>query len=59
LFYKGIKLINKFIKSVHRATLADEVVGETFLKVMGLLQPPASLFHPQILWRVLLANLKK
>ncbi|HEV7331808.1 MAG TPA: hypothetical protein VGN63_12285 [Flavisolibacter sp.] len=49
----GIRLINRYVASVHRATLRDEVVCGAFLKVMSLLKPPTSLFHPQILWRVL------
>jgi len=55
----GINLLNKFIESVHVASLTDEVVCETFLKVMGLLKPPVSLFHPRILWRVMMAKLKR
>ena len=51
----GIKLINKYVAKMHRATTKDEVVCEAFLKVMGLLKPPTSLFHPKILWKVLRA----
>ena len=40
-------------EQVHRAAIRDEVVCSAFLKVMGLLEPPALLFHPKILWRVL------
>ena len=52
----GIKLINKYVAQVHRATTKDEVVCGAFLKVMGLLKPPTSLFHPKILWRVMSAR---
>lgn len=48
----GIDLINKYIAKVHQATTRDEVVCGTFLKVMGLLEPPTVLFHPKMLWRV-------
>jgi 2-polyprenyl-6-methoxyphenol hydroxylase-like FAD-dependent oxidoreductase len=51
----AIRLINKYISKVHKATLKDEQVCEAFLKVMSLLKPPASLFHPKILWRVMRA----
>ena len=51
----GIKLINKYVAKIHRATTKDEVVCGAFLKVMGLLKPPASLFHPKILWKVMRA----
>ncbi|MEW6403652.1 MAG: FAD-binding protein [Chloroflexota bacterium] len=49
----GTDLINKYVAKVHRATLHDEVVGLAFLKVMNLMAPPPSLFHPRIVWRVL------
>lgn len=51
----GIDFINKYVARVHQATLKDEVVCEAFLKVMSLLEPPTSLFHPRILWRVMRA----
>jgi 2-polyprenyl-6-methoxyphenol hydroxylase-like FAD-dependent oxidoreductase len=48
----GIDFINRYVARVHRATLGDIVVGEAFLKVMNLMAPPISLFHPRIVWRV-------
>ena len=51
----AIGFINKYVSRVHRATLTDEVVCRAFLKVMSLLAPPTSLFHPRILWRVMRA----
>jgi 2-polyprenyl-6-methoxyphenol hydroxylase-like FAD-dependent oxidoreductase len=49
----GVDLLNRYVAWVHRATLRDVVVGEAFFKVMNLITPPISLFHPRILWRVL------
>ena len=49
----GTDFINQYVAKVHRVTLHDEVVGEAFLKVMNLMAPPPSLFHPRIVWRVL------
>lgn len=49
----GTDLINRYIGCVHRATHHDPVVGAAFLSVMNLIEPPRSLFHPRILWRVL------
>jgi 2-polyprenyl-6-methoxyphenol hydroxylase-like FAD-dependent oxidoreductase len=51
----AIAFINKYVGRVHRASLKDEVVCKAFLKVMSLLEPPTSLFHPRILWRVMRA----
>ena len=52
----GIDLLNRYIAMVHRATLVDVEVCRAFLKVMNLIEPPASLMAPQILLRVLRAN---
>ena len=52
----GTDFINRYVAKVHRATLYDEVVGEAFLKVMNLMAPPPSLFHPRSVWRVLRAK---
>jgi 2-polyprenyl-6-methoxyphenol hydroxylase-like FAD-dependent oxidoreductase len=49
----GVDLLNRYVAWVHRATLRDVVVGKAFFKVMNLISPPSSLFHPRILWRVL------
>lgn len=52
----GIGLINKYVSLVHKATIRDEVVCRTFLKVMGLIDSPAKLLHPKIVWRTLKAK---
>jgi 2-polyprenyl-6-methoxyphenol hydroxylase-like FAD-dependent oxidoreductase len=52
----GINMVNKYITQVHRATIKDEIVCKAFLKVMALLEPPASLFQPGILWRVMVKS---
>lgn len=51
----GIGLVNKYVSLVHKATISDEVVCKTFLKVMGLIDSPAKLLHPKIVWRILRA----
>jgi 2-polyprenyl-6-methoxyphenol hydroxylase-like FAD-dependent oxidoreductase len=48
----GTDLINAYVTHVHRATHQDTVVYAEFLKVMNLMQPPASLLKPAIAWRV-------
>lgn len=52
----GIKLMNKYVSLVHKATIKDEEVCRTFLKVMGLIDSPAKLLHPKIMWRILRAK---
>jgi 2-polyprenyl-6-methoxyphenol hydroxylase-like FAD-dependent oxidoreductase len=51
----GIDFINRYVTRLHKATLKDKVVSEAFLNVMSMLKPPASLFHPRIFWRVMVA----
>ena len=53
----GIGLVNKFVSLVHRATIKDEVVCRTFLKVMGLIDPPTKLLRPNIVWRIVKASI--
>jgi 2-polyprenyl-6-methoxyphenol hydroxylase-like FAD-dependent oxidoreductase len=48
----GTDLVNSYVAMVHRATLNDPIVGAAFLKVMNMIEPPTSLFHPQMLYRV-------
>lgn len=52
----AVDWINAYVARVHRATHRDPVVYDAFLKVMNLLAPPASLFTPQIVLRVLRAG---
>ena len=52
----GTDFVNAYGARVHRATHHDPVVLGEFLKVMNLVQPPASLFHPRVVWRVLRAG---
>ncbi len=52
----GIDLLNRYVAAVHRATLVDPEVCRAFLKVMNLIEPPASLMAPGILFRVIRAN---
>ncbi|MFD2999332.1 FAD-dependent oxidoreductase [Pontibacter toksunensis] len=49
----GTDFINAYMNQVHRATHRDPAVGAAFLKVVNMIEPPASLLSPSILWRVL------
>jgi 2-polyprenyl-6-methoxyphenol hydroxylase-like FAD-dependent oxidoreductase len=52
----GVEILNHYVKRLHQATLRDRVVGDAFFKVMNLMTPPSTLFHPQIVWRLLMAR---
>jgi len=55
----SVDFINAYVTKVHRATHHDPVVQKEFLKVMNLMQPPSSLFHPKVLVRVLRGGRKQ
>jgi len=46
-------ILNAYVVRVHKATQHDPVVYRQFLRVMNLMDPPASLMSPRIMWRVL------
>jgi len=45
-------LLNAYVIKVHKVTQRDPVVYGQFLRVMNLMDPPASLMSPGIMWRV-------
>ncbi|MDQ4131409.1 MAG: hypothetical protein M3133_10565, partial [Actinomycetota bacterium] len=49
----GTDLINWYMGQVHRAATRDPEVYHAFLHVMNLMRPPAALFHPRIVLRVM------
>ncbi|HEU5088410.1 MAG TPA: hypothetical protein VFT99_13230, partial [Roseiflexaceae bacterium] len=52
----GTDVLNTYVAMIHHASQHDTSVCRAFVSVMNLLQPPASLFRPGIMWRVLRAN---
>ena len=49
-------MINAYVERVHKATQRDPVVYGQFLRVMNLMDPPASLMSPRIMWRVFMSG---
>jgi len=49
----GTDFINAYGARLHRGTHSDPYLLAEFLKVMNLMQPPASLFHPRTIWHVM------
>lgn len=49
----SVDFVNAYVARVHRATHHDPLVLKEFLKVMNMMQPPASLFHPKVMLRLL------
>ena len=56
---RGTNLRGAYFARVQRATHRDPVVYGALLKVMNFLAPPASLFQPRILWRVLRGGIER
>jgi flavin-dependent dehydrogenase len=51
----GTDLVNSYVARVNRASHHDPVVSAAFLRVVNLIEPPSSLLHPRMMWRVLRA----
>jgi 2-polyprenyl-6-methoxyphenol hydroxylase-like FAD-dependent oxidoreductase len=45
--------LNGYVLKVHKATHYDKEVYAQFLRVMNLMEPPASLLSPKMIWKVL------
>lgn len=50
---RALGLLHWYTKNVHEAASLSPAVTERFYEVMHLLKPPAALFAPGILWKVL------
>jgi hypothetical protein len=48
-----IRLQHRYLDRVIAQSCRDESVCSAFVDVMSLLAPPASLFHPRVVWPVL------
>ena len=52
----AMRLINRYIAAVHKSAHADPDVALAFIRVAQLLEPPTSLFAPNIFRRVIWGN---
>lgn len=52
----AIRLTQRYLDRVQRAMPSDNDITKAFIQVMNLRQPPTSLLHPKIAWKVLRAG---
>ncbi|MCX6043656.1 MAG: FAD-dependent monooxygenase [Chloroflexi bacterium] len=52
-------LLDRYLNRLKKVSQHDKVVSLAFIKVVQLLAPPASLFHPRIVLRVLLGSWRR
>jgi len=55
----SVRVANKYVDRVLAAAESDIVVAEQFAKVVGLIDPPTSLFRPSVIARVATANRRR
>jgi 2-polyprenyl-6-methoxyphenol hydroxylase-like FAD-dependent oxidoreductase len=55
----SVRIMNRFTDEVLTAAESDTVVAERFLRVLNLVDPPARLFHPAVLFRLATKNLRR
>lgn len=48
-----VRLVNAYLPRLHAAAAFDPTLGEAFLRVLGLLDPPPTLLRPHVLRRAL------
>jgi 2-polyprenyl-6-methoxyphenol hydroxylase-like FAD-dependent oxidoreductase len=48
-----VRLINRYVRTLHRAARRDPVLASAFLRVTGLIDPPSAITKPNIMARVL------
>ncbi|MEZ4731052.1 MAG: FAD-dependent monooxygenase [Caldilineaceae bacterium] len=54
----GTAFFHGYLNRVHYAARHDPVVCRTFFDVANMIKAPGALFHPRIVWRVLLGSRK-
>lgn len=50
---RGTALVNRYVARLNRRAQSDGSLREAFFRVMMMERPPASLFRPGVVWRVL------
>ncbi|KIC00726.1 hypothetical protein OA88_17835 [Flavobacterium sp. JRM] len=56
---KGVKLVNKYMVAIHKASNKDASVYSELVKVSVMIEPVTNLFSPNFMWKVFVANMRK
>ena len=49
----GTAVVNRYLSRLHRRAHTDAELADAFSRVVVMEQPPRTLFHPRVAWRVL------
>ncbi|WP_189003085.1 FAD-dependent oxidoreductase [Deinococcus roseus] len=52
------RVLQRYLVRMQQAATRSEEVAEAFYRVLNMIDPPQALFHPRVLWRVLLRGQK-
>ena len=50
---RATNLMSRYISRLNRKAHADGILRDTFMRVLMMEQPPTTLLHPGVMWRVL------
>jgi hypothetical protein len=55
----AMRMVGKYLEWLIKASYKDNSLNIAFQRVTNLIEPPASLFHPNIVMRVIAGNIRK
>jgi hypothetical protein len=56
---RKVRMVSAYLARLHAGAVHDASLGAAFIRVAGLVAPPASLLHPRVALRVVRATLRR